>query len=475
MRQYITILHASFSYFTAGVIILFFQSLFPLLGQPSNIDSDGPLIAISNQDILFLEQITQAVIDSSKIYPGESLPGKVSGFGPNNTGITLIRPGGRNAYPAFWVRDYAMSLESGMFTTQEQKDLLIFTSERQADQTLLSASGSIIPYGSIPDHITLRDGLPIYFPGTVDGYLTQGDRLWKMPPFGDQCFFIHMAWYYYEKSGDTSILMETINGKTLIDRLELAFRVIPASFEDPLVVNNEDFLTTDFGFRDVVTMTGKLCFGSLLKYRAALELSELFALIDMQEKAEVYRKIAIEIKELIPEVFADDRGLLKASTGMSSQPDVWATAFAIYIGALNGEAELKASQTLAKAYHEGTLALEGQIRHVLTTDDFDAFTAWQKAGARKNRYQNGAYWGTPTGWVCYAISLTDTKTASKLAGEYIRYLRKADFRQGADFGGPYECIYPPDNYEQNPVYMTSVSCPYAAFMKMGVQVMKKIR
>ncbi|HRQ51344.1 MAG TPA: hypothetical protein PLR74_12450 [Agriterribacter sp.] len=71
---------------------------------------------ISKEDLSFLENITKAVTDSSRIYPQQSIPG----FGANQTGGTLIRPGGRTTYPAFWIRDYAMTLETGFVEQEEQ-------------------------------------------------------------------------------------------------------------------------------------------------------------------------------------------------------------------------------------------------------------------------------------------------------------------------------------------------------------------
>jgi len=66
------------------------------------------------EDIVFLKKITADVIEASRVGPGQD----VASYGPNMTGDTIIRPGGRNCYPAFWVRDYAMSLETGFMTSR---------------------------------------------------------------------------------------------------------------------------------------------------------------------------------------------------------------------------------------------------------------------------------------------------------------------------------------------------------------------
>jgi hypothetical protein len=157
---------------------------------------------------------------------------------------------------------------------------------------------------------------------------------------------------------------------------------------------------------------------------------------------------------------------LHASTGKSHQGDVWGTALAVYFGMLEGRDLQNACNALSLAFKNGTLAFKGNIRHILTTDDFNDKTAWEFSGSSRNTYQNGAYWGTPAGWVCYAIAQVDRQLAKKLAAEYISDLRETDFRKGKGYGGPYECFYPPD-YKQNPVYLTSVSCPFAVFKRMS--------
>ena len=82
-------------------------------------------------------------------------------------------------------------------------------------------------------------------------------------------------------------------------------------------------------------------------------------------------------------------------------------------------------------------------------------------------YQNGAYWNTPTGWVCYAIAQVNPDIGKNLATEYVDQLQSDDFRMGDKFGAPYECIHPSGDHRQNPVYLTSVTCPLAAFQRLG--------
>jgi hypothetical protein len=319
----------------------------------------------------------------------------------------------------------------------------------------------MVPAGAIADHIRIDDSKPIFYPGTYD-YQTQGGRKWGMtPPYCDQFYFIHMAYYYVKSASDVQVLSSEINGIKLIDRLEMAFKVPPTRQNSAIVFTTDDFRGVDFGFRDAVYITGDLCFPSLLKYNAALQLAELFEMTNQHEKAETYRNIAIQLKVEIPQIFSDNRRMLVASTGKSSQTDVWSTALAVYLGVLEGDKLDKTCRFLRDAFKNGTLAKQGNIRHILTSDDFSESTAWESSIANKNDYQNGAYWGTPTGWVCDAISRVDMDAAKQLAKEYIDDLRAGDYRKGADFGAPWECYN--SKSPQNAVYLATVACPFIVF------------
>jgi hypothetical protein len=414
---------------------------------------------LSDDDMAYLRGLTKAVLDSSRILPGQKISDE---FGRNQTGGTLIRPGGRATYPAFWIRDYAMSLESGFVAREEQWHMLQLTAATQCDQAWISGLGSMIPAGAIADHIRIDDSKPVYFPGTYDP-IRQGGKTWgMMPPYCDQYFFIHMAYYYGRTMRSVKFLSKEINGVKLIDRLEMAYAVPPTRQGGVLVYTTDDFRGVDFGFRDAIQITGDLCFPSLLKYRASLELATLMELAGKKEKASGYRATASRLKEDIPHIFSDSRGMLLAATGKSKQADVWSTVMAVYLNVLEGDRMEKAAGCLRDAYISGSLAKNGNIRHILTTDDFSSRTAWEISLAGRDNYQNGAYWGTPVGWVCYTIAKVDTAAAKKLAKEYIDDLRAGDFRLGGDHGAPWEC-YNAGWAKQNALYLATVSCPYIVF------------
>ena len=442
------------------VFVFFLLSCHNVQSQKKQVDKQDNILSKSNYE--FLKDITKDVIDSSRIKPGQVVSRE---FGPNSTGGILIRPGGRDCYPSFWIRDYAMSIESGFINNDEQKHMLLLTASTQCDQTWITNGGSMVPYGAIADHIRIDDGKPIYFPGTYS-YIEQGNKTYGMfPPYDDQFYFIHMAYNYVKATSNYEILQREINNITLIDRLETAFKVAPSRLDNHIVYTTWDYRGVDFGFRDVITITGDLCITSILKFRASNELAEIFEKSGEKTQAAYYRAIAERIKTAIPDLFMDQRGMLRASTGKSNQADVWSTGLAVYLNILEGDNMDKACRFLADAYLKGYLSCNGNIRHILTIDDFSGTTAWEASLAKKNTYQNGAYWGTPTGWICFAIAKADFTLAQKLANEYIDDLRKNDFRKGGESGAPYECFHP-SGYRQNPVYMTTVTCPFIVFVGM---------
>ena len=413
---------------------------------------------LAPSDVAFLKQMVKDVMDSSRIYPNQLIS---DNFGPNQTGGVLIRPGGRNSYPAFWIRDYAMSLQSGFVTQEEQKHMLLLTAKTQSDEFKYTKWGSFIPKGAIADHIRIDDGKPIYFPGTYS-YENQGDKKWGMqPPFCDQFFFIQMAFHYFQSFSALHSLNENINGVTLIDRLELAYQMPPTDSITRLIEVNNENRGVDFGFRDAIYISGKLCFASLLKFQASLQLAYLFREMGVNAKALFYKNEAAKIKKSIIKTFINQDGMLLASTGTSAQADVWATSLAIHFDVLRGNNRLKAAKHLLQGYLSGELSQKGNIRHVLTSDDFNENSSWEKSIVPKDTYQNGAYWGTPVGWVCKSIAYVDKVAAQKLATEYIQDLREGDFRKGVNFGAPWECFN--GNAKQNPVYLTSVAVPFFIF------------
>src|SRR5512143_2399664 len=112
--------------------------LLTLAGAAGPVQAGAPLVP---EDLAFLKSLTGAVLEASRVPPGA----KVGDIGPNTSGGTLIRPGGRGDYPAFWIRDYTMSVECGLVPAADQLHALRYTAAHQVDQETRLPAGSVLP------------------------------------------------------------------------------------------------------------------------------------------------------------------------------------------------------------------------------------------------------------------------------------------------------------------------------------------
>ncbi len=416
---------------------------------------------IPNADLAFLRGLARDVVQASRVPPGQSV-----GRSPTNTcGFTLIMPGGRGGYPAFWIRDFAMSLDSGLITPQEMFHHLRLIAQCQNGPVARKLKhGLLIPPFSIPDHINF-DGTAVFYPGTYSSGEDQGAGAYGiLPPVDDHYEFVHIAYCLFRAAGKTDFLEKGVGGMTLFDRLVRAFDSPRSDPATGLVATDDAHRAVGFGFCDTVYLTGDLLFPSLLRFRAAGELAELCNATGRSSEAAKYREMQQRISASLVPTFAEPArigGWLLAATKIGRQPDVWGTAYALNLGVLQGVAAERAARTIADGIRRKTIVFEGGVRHVPTDFDFSSTSAWERtAGVGLNTYQNGAYWDTPTGWLIAAIDQADPQTAEKLLADYIQHLRKNDFRRGPGHGAPWEC-FGPDGYAQNGVYMTSVTLPLA--------------
>ncbi len=422
----------------------------------------------------FLRGMARATVAASRVAPGA----RRRGVSVNTSGVVLITPGGN--YPYFWVRDYAMSLDCGLIGPEEMLPQLRLIARRQNGPAEVKlVSGAIIPAFAIADHLRL-DGLPVYVPGPISAGQLQGLGPWgPLPPADDHYYFIHIAWAYWRDTGDAGFLTEPVEGMPLLDRLIRAFHAVETDPQTGAVKAEPPRRMVGFGFDDTIYMLGSLCFATLLRWRAAGQLAALCAAAGRPGDGE-YGQIAGQIASNLVPVFAAPEemgGWLRAATERCRQPDVWATLFALHLGVLPAEAERRARETVAQAVAAAGHVIEyqGAVRHVPTTHDYSATSAWEDSQFRRGgEYQNGGYWHTPTGWLIEALHPLDPGLARGVFDRFIAHLREYDFRKVAGsriamgkFGAPWECFSMGLDHAQNPVYMTSVTLPLAVLQKMG--------
>jgi hypothetical protein len=408
-------------------------------------------------DLRFLREMARDVVEASRVRPGQRVGESV----PNSLGHTLIRPGGRDCYPAMWVRDFSMSLDCGLISSQEMLDhLRLIAASQNGSVERRLFSGAIIPAFAIPDHINF-DGSTVFYPGTMSAGEDQGgEPFGVLPPADDHYELIHIARHVFKTHPQVVTAMS--------DALIRAFNAVEVNASTGGMVSTSPARrAVGFGFCDTVYLTGSLLFPSLLRWRAANELAAMFP-----DRGDEYSKSAAGIASHIVAIFGDVPrigGWLYAATDIGRQPDVWGTLFALHLGVLPAEFAIRARRTVADAVRNGEIVYRAAVRHVPATFDASPSSAWSRVapGIPINTYQNGAYWHTPTGWLIAALHRDEPQLARDLFREYIAQLRDDDFRKADAFGSPWECFGRDGRARQNPVYMTSVTLPLAVIEKLA--------
>jgi hypothetical protein len=423
-------------------------------------------------DVRFLAELTQATIESARVYPGQETVGAHEGKEipvKNILGFTAIRPAGLKAYPAIWVQDFTMGYSSGFVSVDEGLGhLRLIASLQNAGPERRLPSGAIIPTHAIPDHINL-DGTPVFYPGTYSSGPDQGGEPWGVcPPLNNYFDFIWLAYMLWKDTGNAEILSETINGRTLLERLALAYAVPAADPQTGIVFTTAERRAVGFIFIDQIYMTGQMLMASLERYRAARQLAEMHLALGDAALGRQYQRDADSIRANIERVFVSpetDCGWLRAATGVSGQADVWGTLYALYLDILSPPARNRAIQQILADLEKGNILFEGALRHVPVDRDASATSAWEKTIAPHNRYQNGAFWHMPVGWLIAALDREQPEKATAVFEDYVAHLRKNDFRQGDSYGAPWECIGWGGKADQNPAFVPSVATPYGVLFK----------
>ncbi len=392
-----------------------------------------------------LHLIAQQVVDSAKV----RVDGEIPGVGKNATGFQLRLPGGtQNYYPAFWIRDAAMTLGSDFVSQHEVEGWIKLVASVQPGQKGIALPHNMfVPAYSIPDHITLK-GEACWYPGA---YADQGvGDYGLLPPADDAYYFVEMVHEQMRLAKNARFLSQRVKTPygetTVLQAAEKAFDSVAVDVNTGLVLCDQKQTRVDWGFCDSVRKTGMALMPSLLRWQAARQLSEM-------TKTTRYRDICTKLTRSMISTFLFAIGPVESglwsATGLGKQDDIWASAFAVSLGALTPQDSKRISRHLLRLYSEGQITMDGQVRH-LPKGEF-----WAQASSGRETYQNGGYWATPTGWLIKALSTVDQKAGDNLFLEYITDLK---LRRGK--GAPFEWTNREKNQWVNPQYCSSVALVY---------------
>ena len=327
-------------------------------------------------------------------------------------------------YEAFWLRDFAYTLEGSV--------------DSYSDKELLDASRLFIRScnadGAGVDCVAF-DGRPIYQPG----YGTMGDN----PVADGSQFTVAVVWHTYRKTHDAAFLKE------VFDPLAKTMKAVPRNPQTKLVhIKPDGYDRCPYGFTDSVRQAGDVLFCSLLYVEAGHRLAELLNATGRADEATAWNAEADAVAGSVREVFWDPQvGLFRAATIRCKEHDIWGSAFAVYLGVASEDQ----STTIARYFrdHYSEIVQRGQIRHL------PASVYWEACSTPRDTYQNGGYWATPTGWFVYALDRADPKLADQTVRDLV-----ADFQAGG------ACEWVLGEKRQLPGYLASACLPLAGIRAM---------
>ena len=343
-----------------------------------------------------------------------------------NDGTSAFPPQVGIGYEAFWLRDYAYTLE-GAVDAYSDKEL---TDACRLFVRSMDANGAGV------DCVKF-DSTPIYMPG----YGSMGDH----PVADGSQFTVDVAWHTWRKTKDRLLLEE------IIEPLIKTMNAVPRTPETGLVyITPGDGAAWDrcpYGFTDTIRKEGNVLFCSLLYVQAGRQLAELLEALGRTEDAEKWKAESERVSGSIRSVFWDtDTGLFRAATHRCREHDIWGSAFAVYLGVAD-DAQAKRIAGYFKE-HYAAIVQEGQIRHL------PGGVYWEK-GCEPDTYQNGGYWATPTGWFVYTLNLADPTLADKTVIDMVASFQKT---------GACEWIFGEKRVLPN--YLASAALPLASLRAM---------
>jgi hypothetical protein len=365
-------------------------------------------------DIAWLEQQARRLIDGCKLKAGD--------------GTVLFTPDGRAHYHALWTRDFASMVENAgtlMPRAEVEAAIRYLIRGQRSDGAVadrVPADGVAVYTGGDPKHPLGEPNLdnPAFLVIAAD------EHLMRLPASDAPKLFAEWA-----------------------PALERGMQWVPLSPRG-LVWNDPTKPHSPYGFTDTVAKTGELLMESLLDWTACRRLAAWHQRTGHADRAARWLERSRAIEENLGVLWDDTAGAFLAATRDCRQVDIWGNAYAISLGIPLGARRSRVLTYLRD--HIDQYTWRGQVRHLPKGEH------WQRllAPIEPERYQNGAYWATATGWVIEALNATDPARAKQLFRDLV-----ADFHRA----GICECVN--EGYAQLESYVVSATNPFGAVRRLG--------
>ena len=238
---------------------------------------------------------------------------------------------------------------------------------------------------------------------------TTGDPIWFLPM---------MMRLYYNKSSNTT----KFSANLALIKTEMAN--VPRNSTTKLVdAGAPSTAWTSWGFQDGIQKTGDDLMGSLLYYKASVDLSFLYTTIGDTTNATFFTDEANDIADNISVLWNASEGMFHAATGQNDQIDILGSSYAVYVNITNQTQTTAISNYLVNNY--ATIVSNGFIRE--SPQNWTYTWGGNMCGREAGNYDDG-YWSVGHEWVATAIQ----KTNEAQAVQFI-----ADFSNNADMSMEY--------------------------------------
>jgi hypothetical protein len=358
-------------------------------------------------------------------------------------GTVLYTPAGGSHYRALWVRDFTYMVEyAGELVPAAHVEACI--------HYLL---GQVREDGAPPDRV-LPNGAPVY--AALQGLV--------LPNIDNAQFLAILVDEHLAREASSARRAALL--QEWAPALDRVMDYIPRSAQG-LVQNDPFEVHSTYGFTDTIGKTGELFMESLLYWTASQRLARWHEAAGDDRRAAEYRRRATQIAGSIHTLWSDEAGAFYAATNECRQLDVWGNAYAIYLDFPLGPRRARVLDFLVQHYDR--YVWRGQVRHLLAGEYWERILQPNKGYETPDRYQNGAYWATASGWVIWALAQVDQDLALQALADLLDDFQKRGVYEcvAAELRGPTTARFVLTDVRRIEDYVTSATNPLGAVRRLA--------
>ncbi len=299
-------------------------------------------------------------------------------------GSILFTPDGVGHYGALWTRDFAYLVENG-------SEFLEGSEVRAAIDILFAGQRGD---GAIPDRVN-RWLVPFFYPGADLG---------AGPALDNGMFMVSLVYHYHRNFHDGAYV------ESVLENLRRGLAFVPRN--RGLVFNDAQKPSCSYGFQDIVAKSGHDLFCSLLLVEAFRQMAEMDA-----ANADEWRSAAQATEDALEFLWDENHGAYRAASESCRQIDIWGNAFLVAKRIGPASRRLQVASYLESKYPEYVYC--GQVRHLLVPDQWEKLFEPRTVGT----YQNGGYWGTPSGWLIEALESVNRELSERTLVDLVEFYR----------------------------------------------------